>query len=49
MAEAALTLKDFKAFFGCDTLAEFSADWRKLSDQDKKGIREGIQNDTYNY
>jgi hypothetical protein len=49
MAENALTLKDFRIFFGYATLAEFSADWKRLSDQDKKDIRQGIQDGTYNY
>ena len=44
-----LTIKDIKAFFGYPTLAAFSADWKALPDEDKKQIRQGLLDGTFNY
>jgi hypothetical protein len=49
MAEATLTIKDMKEFFGYTKLADFSKDWKELSDKDKQDIRQGLADDTYNY
>lgn len=48
MAEA-LTIKDMKEFFGYTKLADFSKDWKELTDDDKKQIRQGLADGTYNY
>lgn len=49
MAEA--TLKDVAAFLRKDneTLTQFSQEWKTLTDEDKRQIREGIGNGTLTY
>lgn len=44
-----LTIKDMKDFFGYAKLADFSADWKKLTEQDKADIRKGLADGTFNY
>lgn len=42
------SIGDVCRFFGMK-LAEFKAEWAKLSDLDKQQIRDGIADGTYNY
>lgn len=42
-------VKDLKEFFGYDKLADFSRDWKLLSDEDKAQLRGGIIDVTFNY
>ena len=44
-----LTIKDMKEFFGYTKLADFSADWKQLTDKDKAEIRQGLADGTYTY
>jgi hypothetical protein len=50
-AEATKTLgvKDLKEFFGYTKLADFSRDWKLLSEESKEQIRTGISDGTFNY
>lgn len=42
------TLNQLRQFFGM-TAAEFSAEWRHLSDQDKTDLKTGVGNGTFTY
>lgn len=48
-ATTTLTIKDMKEFFGYTKLADFSKDWKELTDTDKVQIRQGLADGTYNY
>lgn len=41
--------KEIKEFFGYTKLADFSADWKQLTDKDKADIRNGIGDGTFTY
>lgn len=43
------TLKDVSAFFEFPSLGAFRAEWSKLSDEDKRELREGIGNGSLTY
>lgn len=45
------TLKDVAAYFRRpgETLSQFSAEWKELSDKDRTDLRTGIGDGTYNY
>jgi hypothetical protein len=47
--ETTISVKDLKEFFGYVKLADFSVDWKKLTDQDKADIRKGLSDGTFNY
>ncbi len=44
-----LGVKDLKEFFGYEKLADFSKDWKELTDEDKEQLRTGIADGTFNY
>jgi hypothetical protein len=44
-----VTIKDIKNFFGYETLAAFSADWKRLTDRDKEQIKAGLSDETFDY
>lgn len=46
---APVTLKDLKAYFGYEKLTEFSKDWKELSEESRKQIKDGINDGTFNY
>ena len=44
-----VTLKDLAKYFGYAKLSDFSKDWQTLTDQDKKDIKSGVADGTFNY
>lgn len=36
-------------FFGYKNMAEFRKDWTALTEEDKRQLREGIENGTFTY
>jgi hypothetical protein len=49
MLEQTISIKDLKTFFGYEKLADFSKDWKALTDLDKQQIKQGITDGTFNY
>lgn len=43
------TMLDVKNFFGYTSASSFAADWKKLSDVDKKQLKAGIADGTLDY
>lgn len=46
---AAVTINDVRKYFEFKTAANFAAEWRKLTDQDKADIKAGLENGTLTY
>ena len=46
---AEIALKGIKDFFGYATLADFSKDWKQLTEQDKEQIKTGLRDGTLTY
>jgi hypothetical protein len=46
---AGITIKDIRTFFGYQKLADFSRDWKLLTDVDKDQIRTGLTDGSYSY
>jgi hypothetical protein len=44
-----ITAKELKEFFGYEKLADFSRDWKELSEEERAQIRGGIADGTFNY
>jgi hypothetical protein len=42
-------VKDLKEFFGYAKLADFSREWKELTDDDREQLRTGIADGTFNY
>jgi hypothetical protein len=48
-APKTLQVKDLKEFFGYTKLADFSHDWKQLTEDDKVQIRTGISDGSFTY
>lgn len=44
-----MTILEIKNFFGYTKLADFKADWEKLTDADKAQIKAGLSDGTFSY
>lgn len=44
-----MTILEIKNFFGYTKLADFKADWEKLTEKDKTEIKAGLSDGTFNY
>lgn len=42
-------IKDIMQFFGYSGSAEFSKDWKQLTDEDKEQIKQGIEDGSLKY
>jgi hypothetical protein len=49
MGEVKNILAQLRSFFGYLTLSYFADDYRKQSDEDKKQLRHGIEDGSFNY
>ena len=44
-----MAIADIKNYFGYTSTADFMADWKRLSDQDKEHLRSGIESGNFTY
>lgn len=47
--DSKMTILEIKNFFGYTKLADFKADWEKLTDADKAQIKAGLSDGTFSY
>ncbi len=44
-----VSIREIQKYFAYDSIKEFSADWKALSEKDKADLRIGISNGTFTY